>query len=134
MKLRHTLAICLAVFVLPGAFGAVADDASIVDAWYAALAKPDRAAIETLLAREAKIVLNDLGVTQNRAEFLDAFSEWEATISEGGSIRHRLDGGAYLACYDFIDNKVLLRETFKIANGAISESIQDKVADGCEGF
>jgi hypothetical protein len=117
---------------------AAADDKAVVDAWYAALLKADRGQLAQLLADDAVVKLEDLGLEQSRGDFIGSMDEW-ATAVEGAQIRHKLekdDGGVatVIACYDFPDNDILMRETFRIAGDKIAESTQVTVADNCDAF
>ena len=67
-------------------------------------------------------------VTQNKTEFLGTMGEWRIAIA-GGGIRHKVekaegDATTVLACYDFAENDILMRETFRIAGGLIVENTQ----------
>lgn len=115
-----------------------ADDAAIIDAWYAALVKPDREKLSSLLAEDAVVRLEDLGMEQSRGDFISSMDEWETAV-EGSQIRHRVEkdeGGVatVLACYDFPDNDILMRETFRIDGDRIVESTQVTVADNCDAY
>lgn len=128
------VALIAAAAVLP----ARADDAAVLDKWYAALVKPDREALSALLADDAVIKLEDLGMEQSRGDFISSMDEWETAV-EGSQIRHRIEkseGGvtAVLACYDFPDNDILMRETFRLTNDRIVESTQVTVADNCDAY
>lgn len=117
---------------------ALADDKAVVDAWYAALLKADRGQLAQLLADDAVVKLDDLGLEQSRGDFIGSMDEW-ATAVEGAQIRHKLekdeDGVAtVIACYDFPDNDILMRETFRIAGDKITESTQVTVADNCDAY
>ncbi len=117
---------------------ALADDKAVVDAWYAALLKADRGQLAQLLADDAVVKLEDLGLEQSRGDFIGSMDEW-ATAVEGAQIRHKLEkdeGGVatVIACYDFPDNDILMRETFRIAGDKITESTQVTVADNCDAY
>lgn len=127
-------ALLAAVAILP----ARADDAAVLDQWYAALVKPDRERLSSLLAEDAVIKLEDLGMEQSRGDFISSMDEWESAV-EGSQIRHKVEkseGGVttVLACYDFPDNDILMRETFRIAGEKIAESTQVTVADNCDAY
>lgn len=111
---------------------------SVLDAWYAALTKPDREQLSALLADDAVVKLEDLGLEQSRGDFIASMDEWETAV-EGSQIRHKTektegDVSTVLACYDFPDNDILMRETFRIAGGKIVESTQVTVADNCDAY
>ncbi len=64
--------------------------------------------------------------------------EWESAV-QGATIRHRIetatgDTATVLACYDFPDNDILMRETFRIVGDEVAESTQDTVADNCDAY
>lgn len=116
---------------------AFAQDNDIVDRWYQALLKADRAALAELLADDATIRLEDIGVTQTKAEFIASMDEWEAAVS-GATIRHTVESTAgdtttVLACYDFPTSKMLMRETFTTRDGRIVANTQVTVGDGACG-
>ena len=62
----RTMVVALALLT---SASAVAQE-SIVDRWYAALLKADGPALSELLANDATIRLDDIGVTQSKAEFM----------------------------------------------------------------
>lgn len=131
---RLATALLLAALAGP----AFADPAAVVDRWYDALLKADRAALAALLADDAVIRLNDLGLEQDQAAFIASMDEWESAV-QGATIRHRIenatgDTATVLACYDFPDNDILMRETFRIAGDEVAESTQDTVADNCDAY
>ncbi|PSJ58728.1 nuclear transport factor 2 family protein [Kumtagia ephedrae] len=141
MKLarRRTGAAGAVVALLLGtcSFAAIAQQ-SAIDAWYAALAVPDRDRLDALLAPDARIRLTDLGVEQSKAEFIAALDEWETAVA-GATIRHRVEAAdgettTVLACYDFPANDVLMRELFRIRNGRIVENGQAVLAEDCGGY
>ena len=132
---RILAALLLAATMLSPAF---ADDKAVVDAWYAAGLKADRGQLAQLLADDAVVKLEDLGLEQSRGDFIGSMDEW-ATAVEGAQIRHKLekdeDGVAtVIACYDFPDNDILMRETFRIAGDKITESTQVTVADNGDAY
>jgi hypothetical protein len=110
-------------------------ETDLLDRWYALLERADTDGLSGLLARSAKIELNDLGVTQTKQQFLASMDEWRAAI-DGGSIRYRIEttaaGSAIaLVCYDFASNDLLTRETFTFVAGHITRSQQRTVAKEC---
>ena len=127
-------AACVAALATP----ALAGPAETVSAWYEALLKVDRDAIGSMLAPGAMVKLEDLGVTQTRDEYIAALDEWEDAVA-GATIRHRIEGTegdvtTVLACYDFPENDILIRETFDIAGEQIAGNTQTTIADNCDGF
>lgn len=130
--------IATAVTALLLASPAAADPAEVLERWYEALMQPDRAALEAMLDENASITLEDLGISQTRAEFIESMDEWEDAV-EGASEEHRLDstvGDAItmLVCYRFPDNDLLMRESFTFAGDTITRSTQTTVAENCDGF
>lgn len=114
-----------------------ADEAATINQWYQALGKADGEALAKLLAVNAVVKLDDIGVSQTKAEFAASMNEWKQAIV-GGTIRHKPDGtagtSAYKVCYHFAKNDLLTREVFKTENGLIVESQQQKIAENCDGF
>jgi hypothetical protein len=123
---------------------ALADKAaaeSLINRWFRSLQAADSEALGAIIADKAEIVLEDMGVTQNRADFLASMDEWGDAI-KGGSISQRLDDNAtasgttvtVLACYRFPSGEQLNREVFTVENGLIARSVQTKIADDCSAF
>lgn len=114
---------------------------ALLDRWYAALADVDRPAIAALLDEHAVVRLQDLGVTQTKAEFIASMDEWEEIASDA-NLAWRIDPDAEvsateataLVCYRFTDNELLTRESFKFANARITESAQTTMGETCPGF
>ncbi|WP_157016571.1 nuclear transport factor 2 family protein [Mesorhizobium xinjiangense] len=127
----------LALLVFPAA-GLASDAESVLSRWYDALARADRTALDRLLANDAVIRLEDVGIEQTKAEFLDSIEEWEIAV-DGAGIRHRIEqeegrSVTALVCYDFPDNDLLTREWFVLSGDRISESVQASVAENCAEF
>ena len=107
--------------------------------WYDALATANADRLGALLAENAEIVIEDLGVTQTRAEFLDSLDAWADAI-DGGSIRHVIerrsdDEVVVRVCYDFPDNDLLTRETVTFGDGGqIVRSVQVPLGEDCAGL
>jgi hypothetical protein len=115
-----------------------AGDDDIITRWYSMLVAANEDGLASLLSDKVAIKLEDIGITQNKSEFLGTIGEWRIAIA-GGGIRHKVektDGDAttVLACYDFAENDILIRETFKIEGGLIGENTQSRVADDCNAF
>lgn len=113
------------------AFGQAANQ--IVSRWYEMLQAADEDGLAKLLADKAVIKLDDIGITQNKTEFLGTMGEWRLAI-DGGNIRYKVEKTAgdtttALACYHFPDNDMLVRETFRIEDGLIVESVQTRIAE-----
>lgn len=135
--MKALLRVVATAALLLAAVHAFAQETDIVDRWYQALLKADRAALSDLLADDATIRLEDIGVTQTKAEFIASMDEWEAAVS-GATIRHTVesqegDTTTVLACYDFPTSKMLMRETFKTRGGRIVANTQVTVGDGACG-
>lgn len=114
---------------------------SLLDRWYTALFDVNRVAIADLLAEDAVITLEDLGVTQSKAEFIEALGEWEEAV-ENANLAWQLEEGtqadatraSVLVCYQFPDNETLIREVFGFRGSKIVSSVQTAVGDSCENF
>jgi hypothetical protein len=115
-----------------------ADDAVVIERWYAALLAVDRDGLSALLSDDARIRLDDLGVEQSKAEFIASMDEWE-TSSAGATIRHRVEKSedgvtTVVACYDFPANDILMRETFAITGDLITANSQAAMAETCDSY
>jgi len=114
---------------------------SLLDRWYTALFDVNRVAIADLLAEDAIINLEDLGVTQTKAEFIEALDEWE-DVAKNANLAWQLEEGteadatkaSVLVCYQFPDNEVMIREVFGFRDTKIISSVQTTVGDSCENF
>ena len=114
---------------------------SLLDRWYTALFDVNRVAIADLLADDAVINLEDLGVTQTKAEFIEALDEWE-DVAKNANLAWQLEEGAevdvttasVLVCYQFPDNEMMIREVFGFRDSKIISSVQTTVGDSCENF
>ena len=112
-----------------------ADPTVQVDQWYAALQSADAEALGGMLSSDAKIVLKDLDITQDRDAFLGSMSDWALSI-EGGALRHKVlsasDTEAVIeVCYDFTENDILMRESFTFDGDQIQRQVQQQLADKC---
>ncbi|WP_432286237.1 nuclear transport factor 2 family protein [Aminobacter sp. BA135] len=130
----RTIAAVLALLV---AAGAVAQE-SIVDRWYQALLKADGQTLSQLLADNATIRLDDIGVTQSKAEFIASMEEWQTAV-KGANIRHKIeaemgDTVVVRTCYDFPNNDMTTRETFVTRGGLIVANTQMTIGENCDGF
>lgn len=116
-------------------------DSALLDRWYWALFNVDRGLITELLSDTATIQLEDLGVTQTKAEFVAALDEWEE-IAQTANFAWQLDSEApqdskqatALVCYQFPGNDLMVREIFTFDAGKISNSVQSTVGDTCDDF
>jgi hypothetical protein len=109
-----------------------------ISRWYAMLIAANEDGLAKLLSDDVKIKLTGVDMTQTKAEFLGTMSEWRIAIA-GGGIRHKVektegDTTTVRACYDFADNDILMRETFKIAGGLIVENTQTAIGDDCDAY
>ncbi|MFU0507186.1 DUF4440 domain-containing protein [Pseudaminobacter sp. NGMCC 1.201702] len=132
------IAASLFLLALLTALPSRASDSDLIEQWYAAVLAVDLDELANLLADDASITLDDLGVTQSKSEFIASMDEWE-TASEGATIRHRIeadqgDTTTVLACYDFPANDILMRETFVISDGRIAGNRQATVAETCDSY
>ncbi|WFP77269.1 DUF4440 domain-containing protein [Mesorhizobium sp. WSM4906] len=133
---RH--AVLAAVALLFSFLAARADDSAIIDRWYSALLAADRTELSALLADDARMTLEDLGVVQGKQEFIDSIGQWQDAVA-GAAIRHRIEKSengetTVLACYDFPENDTLMRETFTVVGGRITASTQTAVAQDCSAY
>ncbi|MEQ8480806.1 MAG: nuclear transport factor 2 family protein [Hoeflea sp.] len=120
---------------------AVRAENGILERWYTALFDVDREALSELLADEALIRLEDLGVTQTKAEYIASLDEWEE-IARNTNFAWQIDAEApqdpdqatALVCYQFPDNDLMMREIFSFGDGRITGSVQSAVGDTCEEF
>lgn len=132
-------ALALALALTAGGQAQAGDAETLMARWYASLEAADGESLAAIMDGGAEIVLNDIGIVQTKAEFLDSMSEWADAI-DGGSIRHRIDGGSLdagltvAACYRFTSGEMLNTEVFAFREGRILRSEQTKVADACDGF
>lgn len=137
MMPRKILAFAV-LLVAAAAMPARADEAAVIDRWYAALLAADRAGLSDLLAEDARIRLADIGVEQDKKEFIASMDEWQGAVA-GAAIRHRIEKSengviSVIVCYDFPANDLLTRETFALAGERITASSQASVADSCDGY
>jgi hypothetical protein len=127
------LAACLLASV---ASAATPDDT--ITRWYAMLVAANEDGLAKALSDDAVIRLTDIGRMQSKAEFLGTLGEWRIAIA-GGGIRHKVektegDVTTVLACYDFAENDILMRESFRISGGLITENTQARVAEDCDAY
>ncbi len=123
-----------------GASGADAQT-SLLDRWYTAMFDVNRVAIADLLADDAVITLEDLDISQTKAEFIESLDEWE-DIVKTANFAWQVDESApvdetsatVLVCYQFPDNELMIRETFGFRDGKIISSVQTTASDSCEDF
>lgn len=132
------VALIVALAIVPSSVRA---GEALLDRWYTALFDVDRPAIEALLDEQAVIELEDLGVTQTRAEFIAALDEWEE-VARDANLAWQLDPeteasdvqATALVCYRFTDNELLMREAFSFENDLIVRSVQTTIGESCDDF
>lgn len=121
--------------------GAGAPDQTLA-AWYKALEAANIEALENLMAPEEahpfQFEIVDLGVSQNRAEFIDSMAEWVGAI-DGGRIDYKITGQSANSvtakvCYYFPDNNFMAEEIIGLADDRITGVKQESKGDTCEGF
>ncbi|RWD51020.1 MAG: nuclear transport factor 2 family protein [Mesorhizobium sp.] len=127
-----------AVLLLFAIVRANADDGAVIDRWYSALLVADRTELSELLADDVRMKLDDIGVVQDKQEFIASIDEWQGAVA-GATIRHRIEKSengqtTVLACYDFPGNDTLMRETFTVVGGRITASTQTAVAQDCSAY
>ncbi|WP_295813412.1 DUF4440 domain-containing protein [uncultured Nitratireductor sp.] len=135
MKL-HRLPLILAIvaITIPPS---LAEETDILAKWFDALRTADREQLSDLLAEDARVVLNDIGIEQTKAEFLDSLDAWETASGKGTDIRYRLEEElgttkVVTVCYEFPGNSVLTSERFRIEKGKIEQSDQSQIAEDCD--
>ena len=109
-----------------------------VGQWFEALQKGDAETIGQIVSENATIELRDLGITQTRTEFIDSLDQW-VELNSGATILTRQvsvsDGVVVVeVCYRFASNETYNRESYKVADGLITSSVQEKIGDSCTGF
>ncbi|MBV1761105.1 nuclear transport factor 2 family protein [Hoeflea sp.] len=113
----------------------------LLERWYTAMFDVNRVAIADLLADDAVVTLEDLGISQTKAEYLEALDEWE-DIVKTANFAWQVEEDAtaddtratVLVCYQFPDNELMIREAFTFRDGKIISSVQTTVSDSCEDF
>jgi hypothetical protein len=133
--IRHRVLSAFAVALIFLAYFPASADEAVIQRWYDALLAVDRAGLSAVLAEDARIRLDDLGIEQTKAEFIASMDEWQGAVA-GAQIRHKVEATqgkvtTVVACYDFPENDILMRETFSISDGLITENTQATVAEDC---
>lgn len=133
---KYLCSLALAALLATSAFADGKE--SLIESWYAALQRADADRIGELLSPNAVIKLNDIGISQSKAEFIESLGDWKSAI-EGGSIRHKPEGAvdgafAYQVCYRFPNNELLTREVFTFEGEKIVSSDQTTISENCAGF
>lgn len=111
-------------------------ETDLLNRWYSLLEHANAPALGGLMARNARVQLVDLGVTQTKQEFLDSMAEFAQAIKDG-SIRYRIEkssanAAVALVCYHFTSNDMLARERFTFRSGLVTSSVQETVAENCD--
>jgi len=140
MSAIRTLTAAMALAAVLNGSPCVAQN-SLLDRWYTAMFDVNRVAIDDLLAEDAVIQLEDLGLSQTKAEYMDALDEWE-DIVKTANFAWQIEEGApadetnatVLVCYQFPDNELMIREAFTFRDGKIISSVHKTVSDSCEDF
>jgi len=133
--------ICLLIFAAFLPVASASAQNTLLDRWYTALFDVNRVAIADLLAEDVIINLEDLGVTQTKAEFIESLDEWEE-VAKNANLAWQLEEGteagpneaSVLVCYQFPDNEMMIREVFGFRESKIISSVQTTVGDSCENF
>jgi len=111
-------------------------------AWYIALQKADVPAMEALMAPDDvtpfKYTISDLGIEQNRKEFIESMAEWVGAI-DGGSIEYKITTSSKhtytaLVCYRFVGSEFLAEENIGILDTKITSIAQTSKGDSCADF
>ncbi|MEQ8308599.1 MAG: nuclear transport factor 2 family protein [Hoeflea sp.] len=142
VRIRSAIAmVCLAAGMSVVSMASARAENGILERWYTALFDVDREALSELLADEALIQLEDLGITQTKAEYIASLDEWEE-VAQNTNFAWQIDAEApqdadqatALVCYQFPDNDLMMREVFSFGDGRITGSVQSAVGDTCEEF
>lgn len=106
-----------------------------VEAWYAALLDVNRETFDKIISDDARIILKELQVIQNKNEFIDSLDNWEEAAKDLSLSFHADRKGeneiVTQVCYQFESNAFTNLETFTIENGKIVLQVQEKLRDGC---
>ncbi len=139
MIAARSLILLLVLGLLLPVSSAVAQN-SLLDRWYTALFDVNRLAIADLLADDAVISLEDLGVTQTKAGVRGALLSWEEAV-ENANLAWQLTTrkasattASVLVCYQFPENEMMIREVFGFRGTKIVSSVQTTVGESCENF
>ena len=135
LKTARLAALALIVMVPQGA---LAGPEETLRSWYTMLQSGSDARIGGLLADNAVIVLEDIGVEQSKAEFMDSLGEWKDAI-KGGSVDWKLkkktsDSATATVCYRFTSGPMMVREDFTFSGEQIVKSVQKQLGSDCEKF
>lgn len=106
-----------------------------VQNWYDGLRTANAATFDEILTDNAMIELSDLGISQNKSEFIASLDQWKQ-VNKSAKISTKLasNANAFIevnVCYKFTSNEVYNRETFEVIDGKISKSIQEQISKNC---
>ncbi|MEM7214594.1 MAG: nuclear transport factor 2 family protein [Pseudomonadota bacterium] len=112
-----------------------ADSTVFVSRWYEALRTVNRPTFERLLSDKATIDLRELGVIQNKEEFIESLDYWEDVAGDlliSTNIVSSTDTKIVVdVCYRFPSEPFTNRETFYLGSGLIERQEQEKIRDDC---
>ena len=140
--LSITIALLMAAMPSLAAAQTTLEKDESLTAWYTALQKADVTAMEGLMAPEDfspfKYEITDLGIEQNRKEFIASMAEWAGAIS-GGSIDYKIteEGEGFytaLVCYRFVGSELLAEENVGVYDTKITSIAQVAKGDSCADF
>lgn len=108
---------------------------STVQNWYDGLRTANAAIFEDILTDNAIIELTDLGISQNKSEFISSLDQWKQ-VNKGAVITTKLTSNSnsiieVKVCYKFPSNEAYNRETFELIDGKISKSNQEQISKNC---
>jgi len=130
--MKRLICTILAFFLF--SFPARAED-DPVGAWYEALRAIDRGVFDTILAEDARIILKDRQMIQNKAEFVNSLDVWEK-VAEDMDLQFQADrrGANEIVarvCYILRSGSFTNLELFIMKDGKIIQQVQEKLQDGC---
>ncbi|MEM9331553.1 MAG: hypothetical protein AAGA53_09520 [Pseudomonadota bacterium] len=112
-----------------------AENLTLTNRWYVSLRTVDRPSFERLLTNDAQIELKQLGVIQDKTEFIESLDNWDDvaadllisnTIVSSSQTRIVLD-----VCYQFPSDSFTNRETFFFKAGRIERQVQERLREEC---
>lgn len=109
----------------------------VTHAFYAALGNTDigDAIISEIVSDDLVVELRDLGITQNRDEFLESLPQVREALEEKPVTHRIMEVGegviVVTACYEFNSNDFLARETVSFTDNLISTVVQEELSDDC---
>ncbi|MEM9279522.1 MAG: hypothetical protein AAGA76_13190 [Pseudomonadota bacterium] len=112
-----------------------ADNTVFINRWYEALRTVNRPTFERLLADSAMIDLKELGIVQNKNEFIESLDNWENVAGDvqisTTTVTSANSQIVVDVCYEFPSNSFTNRETFFLGGGLITGQEQEKLRDEC---